>query len=55
MQTKTKTIEMDNGIKVTLTVTDDGYTTNATMSTENMNVLVGTAVSHVGGRPSNPQ
>lgn len=54
-QTKTKTIEMDNGIIVVLTVVDDGMSTTAITSVENMDVIVGISPSFIGGRPKNPQ
>ena len=55
VQTETRTITMNNGIVITLTVTDDGTYTNGTMTVNNeMEILVGTQISHVGGRPKNP-
>ena len=51
MITKQKTIELANGIKATLTVTDDGINTSVTTYVENMIIVSGTSLSHVGGRP----
>lgn len=51
MQIETRIIEMGNGIKVTITVSDDGNITNAYMYVEEMEILVGNELNHVGGRP----
>ena len=50
MVTKQKVIGLDNGIKVTLTVVDDGTNTSVTTFVENMIIVSGTSLSHVGGR-----
>lgn len=50
--TQTQTIALDNGIVVTTTVTvdPDGYT-SVDQAVTGMDVEVGQALSHVGGRP----
>lgn len=56
VQTETHTIVMNNGIELTLTVVDDGTYTNATMVVNNeMEILSGSQLSHVGGRPKHPK
>lgn len=51
MITKQKKIVLDNGIEATLTVVDDGINTSVTTYVENMIIVSGASLSHVGGRP----